>query len=71
MGQPVHRRLAGVTETEYKHVVMDSRGSPSLRGIAGWDEVMAAKQRAGWEVDSITSDDEQVVVRFRRSLRDV
>jgi hypothetical protein len=59
-----------VTDTEYTGLVMDSRGSPSLRGIPGWDELLTAKQEQGWEVDSITVDHEQAVVRFRRPFQD-
>jgi hypothetical protein len=47
---------------------MDSRGSPSLREIPRWDEMVAAKQERGWVVDSVTADLEQAVVRFRRPL---
>jgi hypothetical protein len=57
-----------VADTEYTKVVMDSRGSPSLRKIPGWDEMLAAKQEQGWVVDSVTADHEQAVVRFRRPL---
>jgi hypothetical protein len=34
-----------MTETEYTQVVMDSGGSPILRRIAGWDELMACQAK--------------------------
>lgn len=43
-----------------------SAGSLNLRGIPGWDEIMAAKYEEGWEVDSLACDHERAVVRFRR-----
>lgn len=54
--------------TEYTEVIMDSRGSPSLRKIPGWDEMLTAKQEQGWVVESVTADNDQAVVRFRRPL---
>ena len=57
-----------MADTEHTEIVMDSRGSPSLRGISGWDEMLAAKQEQVWIVDSITFDHEQAVVLFRRPL---
>lgn len=55
-----------MADTEFNEVVMDSRGSPSLRGIPGWDETLAAKPQQGWVVETITVDREQAVVRFSR-----
>ena len=42
-----------MADTEHTEVVSDSRGSPSLREIPGWDEMLAAKQEQGWVVDSV------------------
>jgi hypothetical protein len=55
-----------VADPEYMEVVMDSRGSPSLREVPGWDELLAVEQGRGWVVDSVTADHEQAVVRFTR-----
>ena len=53
-------------DTEYTEVVIDSRGSPNLRDIPGWDEMLAAKQEQGWVVDSVVANHEHAVVHFRR-----
>jgi hypothetical protein len=56
-----------VADLDYTEVVMISRGSPSVREIPGWDEMLAAKHDQGWVLDSVTADHEQAVVRFRPS----
>jgi hypothetical protein len=48
-----------VADTEYTALVMDSLGSPGLRGISGWDEMVAAKQEQGWVVEWVTVDHEK------------